>query len=116
MREIRKGFSNQTLAFRKLPFQKLVQEICKNEEKQRQKDIQEMVEDGMLPAGTQYEQERPKIRFTKQALTLLQRSAESKLLALFEDAYMCTLHAKRVTLYNKDVRLAKLLTKEYGPT
>ncbi|KAK7808386.1 hypothetical protein U0070_023387 [Myodes glareolus] len=41
------------------------------------------------------------------ALLALQEAAEAFLVHLFEDAYLLTLHARRVTLFPKDVQLAR---------
>ncbi|XP_071164196.1 uncharacterized protein [Mytilus edulis] len=46
------------------------------------------------------------IRFQSAALTALQEAAETYLTSLFEDANLCTLHAKRVTIMPKDIQLA----------
>lgn len=35
------------------------------------------------------------------------QAAEAFLVHLIEDAYLCTIHAKRVTLYPKDIQLAR---------
>lgn len=37
----------------------------------------------------------------------LQEAAESHLVGLFEDANLCTIHAKRVTIMPKDLQLAR---------
>ncbi|KAF0876274.1 CENPA protein, partial [Crocuta crocuta] len=42
-----------------------------------------------------------------QALLALQEAAEAFLVHLFEDAYLLSLHAGRVTLFPKDVQLAR---------
>nr|XP_033771280.1 histone H3-like centromeric protein A isoform X2 [Geotrypetes seraphini] len=34
-------------------------------------------------------------------------AAEAFLVRLFEDSYLCTIHAKRVTLYVQDIQLAR---------
>ncbi|XP_058884173.1 histone H3-like centromeric protein A isoform X2 [Acipenser ruthenus] len=34
-------------------------------------------------------------------------SAESFIVRLFEDAYLCTIHARRVTLFPRDIQLAR---------
>lgn len=46
-------------------------------------------------------------RFTPQALLALHVASEDYIVALFEDSYLCTLHASRVTLMKKDIILAR---------
>ncbi|XP_048141099.1 histone H3-like centromeric protein HTR12 [Rhodamnia argentea] len=48
-------------------------------------------------------------RWTAEALVALQEAAEDFLVHLFEDATLCTIHAKRVTLMRKDFELARRL-------
>jgi histone H3/H4 len=52
------------------------------------------------------DQERD-IRWTPMALDALQTSAEAYMINLFEDSYLCSIHAKRVTLLAKDMQLAR---------
>ena len=52
-------------------------------------------------------------RFTPQALQALHVSSEDYLIALFEDSYLCTLHASRVTLMKKDINLARRIRGDY---
>lgn len=47
------------------------------------------------------------LRFTREAMQVLQFATESYTIGLFEDAYLCTRHAKRVTLMTKDLALAR---------
>ena len=47
------------------------------------------------------------MRFQTAALLALQEAAEAYLVTLIEDSYLCTIHAKRVTLMPKDMKLAK---------
>ena len=42
-----------------------------------------------------------------QALLALQEAAEAFLVHFFEDAYLLSLHAGRITLFSKDVQLAR---------
>lgn len=51
------------------------------------------------------------IRFEKKALEILHIYTEEKLVRLFEEAYMCTRHAKRVTLMTKDIKLLSKIKK-----
>ncbi|KAL7747068.1 hypothetical protein RI367_007564 [Sorochytrium milnesiophthora] len=48
-------------------------------------------------------------RMQRVALEALQEAAEAFLISLFSDAYLCSLHAKRVTLQHKDILLARKL-------
>jgi histone H3/H4 len=83
LREIRKFQKSTDLLLRKLPFARLVREITENVE----------------PLQT--------IRWQAQALLALQEAAEYHLVGLFEDANLCAIHAKRVTLMVKDIQLAR---------
>jgi len=47
------------------------------------------------------------LRFQSQAVLALQEAAEAYLVSLFEDANLCALHAKRVTIMSKDIILAR---------
>ncbi|XP_004394951.1 PREDICTED: histone H3-like centromeric protein A isoform X1 [Odobenus rosmarus divergens] len=83
LKEIRTLQKSTALLIRKSPFSRLAREIC--------------------------------IKFTRgvdfswqaQALLALQEAAEAFLVHLFEDAYLLSLHAGRVTLFPKDVQLAR---------
>ena len=46
-------------------------------------------------------------KYNREALNALQFASEDYLVGLFEDSYLCALHAKRVTLMKKDMILAK---------
>jgi len=81
LKEIRKYQRSTELLLRKLPFSRLVREITEN----------------ISPVP---------IRFQALAMEALQTAVETHLVELFEDAYQCTIHGKRVTLYPKDIRLA----------
>ncbi|PSS26288.1 histone H3-like centromeric protein [Actinidia chinensis var. chinensis] len=48
-------------------------------------------------------------RWTAEALVAIQEAAEDYLVHLFEDANLCAIHAKRVTLMKKDWELARRL-------
>ena len=47
------------------------------------------------------------------ALEALQEAAEHFLVRFFEDSYLCSAHAKRVTLMCKDLRLLKALKYQF---
>jgi len=46
-------------------------------------------------------------RWQSQAIQALQEAAEAFLVHLFEDTNLCALHAKRVTIMQKDIQLAR---------
>lgn len=46
-------------------------------------------------------------RFSSEAMLALQEACETAVISLLEDAYLCTHHAKRVTLMPADVQLAR---------
>ena len=86
LREIRKYQSSDELLIRKQPFQRLVRAIaCR------------------FDAG---------LRFAASALLALQEAAEGYVVGLFEDSYLCAVHAKRVTLMVRDMHLARRIRRE----
>lgn len=82
LREIRFWQRNTDLCIRRLPFARLVKEV-----------------QGMFS--------RKEYRWQANAMLALQEAAEAHLVSLFEDAYLCSIHAKRVTLMVKDIQLAR---------
>ncbi len=80
LREIRLYQKSTELLLRKLPFQRLVREI-----------------------GAEFKND---IRFQSTAILALQEATEAYLVSLFEDTNLCAIHAKRVTITNKDMQLA----------
>ena len=88
LREIRRYQKSTELLIRKLPFQRLVREICQDLTGQRD------------------------FRWTPQSILALQEAAEAYLVGTFEDANLCAIHAKRVTVMHKDVRLARRIRGE----
>ena len=86
LREIRKFQKSTELLIRKLPFQRLVREIA--------------------------QQFRTDLRFQLFGMLALQEAAEAYLVALFDDANLCAIHAKRVTIMPKDLQLARRIRGE----
>jgi len=87
LREIRHFQKSFNLLVPRLPFSRLVKEISQH-------------------YGP------PHLRFQAAALMALQEAAEAYLVQLMEDAYLCSVHAKRVTLMNKDMTLARRIRGE----
>jgi histone H3/H4 len=88
LREIRKYQKSTDLLIPKLPFSRLVREIC--EEQIRLSEVHEF-------------------RFQSTALLALQEATEAFITTLFEDSLLTAIHAKRVTVTPKDLRLAMRL-------
>lgn len=86
LREIRRYQKGTELLLRKLPFQRLVREIAQE----------------MAP-GT------GDLRFQASAIAALQEAAEMFLVETFDQANLCAIHAKRVTIFPKDLELARRL-------
>lgn len=97
LREIRALQKSFNTLIPKRPFHRLVREIT-----------QMISEDLTRNDPRRLERE---IRYQTAALEALQEATESYLVRLFEDSYLCTLHAKRVTLFPKDVELCRRLRK-----
>eukprot|EP00162_Nutomonas_longa_P009448 comp19250_c0_seq1/m.36098 comp19250_c0_seq1/g.36098 ORF comp19250_c0_seq1/g.36098 comp19250_c0_seq1/m.36098 type:complete len:138 (+) comp19250_c0_seq1:163-576(+) len=84
LREIRKFQKSTDLLIRKLPFARLVREIARE----------------FILHTEEY-------RWQDSAFLALQEASEAHIVSLFEDAYLCTIHSKRVTLMVKDLQLAR---------
>ena len=52
------------------------------------------------------------MRFSPDALDAIREALETSVCALFEDAYLCSMHAKRVTLMDRDIALARRIRGE----
>ena len=81
LRQIRKYQKSTELLIQKLPFQRLVREVC-----------QKMDQD---------------LRFQSTALLALQEAAENYLVGMFEQVNLCAIHGGRVTIQEKDIQLWK---------
>ncbi|XP_062343010.1 histone H3-like centromeric protein A [Osmerus eperlanus] len=80
--EIRKYQKSTNLLLRKGPFSRLVREVCQT-------------------------YARDFMRWQALALQALQEAAEAFLVMLFSDANLCAIHAKRVTLFPRDLQLVR---------
>lgn len=86
LREIRKYQKSTELLLRKRPFQRLVRELA--------------------------QKFRSFLRFQSSALLALQEACESYMVGMFEDSNLCAIHAKRVTIFPKDIQLARRIRGE----
>jgi len=53
------------------------------------------------------------INFSLRGISALHVASEDYLIGLFEDAYLCALHARRITLMKKDMTLARRLRGDF---
>ncbi|OWF51874.1 histone H3.3-like [Mizuhopecten yessoensis] len=88
LREIRMYQKTTELLIRKLPFQRLVREISLKISKFNYK-------------------------FKVAALASLQEACEAFLVGLFEDTNLCAIHAKRITIMPRDIKLARRIRGEF---
>ena len=83
---IRKYQKSTEPLLRKLPFQRLVREIAQDF--------------------------RSDLRFKSSAISALQEASEMYLVELFQDTNLGAIHAKRVTIFPKDIQLARRIRGE----
>ncbi|KAI9371670.1 histone-fold-containing protein [Aspergillus egyptiacus] len=93
LKEIRKYQRSYDLLIQKLPFARLVREVALD----------------LLPAEVGAE-----LRWQSHAILALQEAAEAFLVHLFEDTNLCAIHAKRVTIMQKDIQLARRIRGAWG--
>ena len=86
LQDIRHFQKTTALLIRKLPFQRLVREIAQDF--------------------------KTDLRFQSAAILCLQEAVEAYLVRLFDDANLCAIHAKRVTIMPKDILLARRIWGE----
>ena len=86
LQDIRHFQKTSALLIRKLPFQRLVREIAQDF--------------------------KTDLRFQSAAILCLQEAAEAYLVRLFDDANLCAIHARRVTIMPKDLLLARRIRGE----
>ncbi|KAK3333294.1 histone H3-like centromeric protein cse-4 [Cercophora scortea] len=91
LKEIRRYQANTDLLISKLPFARLVREVA-----------------ALVRPSNQ------EMRWQSQAIQALQESAEAFLVHLFEDTNLCAIHAKRVTIMQKDIQLARRIRGVWG--
>jgi len=89
LREIRKYQKSTDLLIQKLPFSRVVREIAMD----------------MTTDMNNYEDTG--LRWQSSAILALQEATEAYLVHLFEDANLCAIHAKRVTVMQRDIQLAR---------
>ena len=90
LREIRKYQKSTELLIKKAPFQRLVREVVM--------DVEQFCKLEKKGVG---------LRMQSDALMALHQASEAYLVQLFEDANLCAIHAKRVTIMPRDIQLTR---------
>ncbi|KAG6821623.1 hypothetical protein H0H93_000132 [Arthromyces matolae] len=96
LREIRKYQKSTDLLIQRLPFSRLVREIALD----------------MTTDESDYSEAG--LRWQSSAILALQEATEAFLVHLFEDANLCAIHAKRVTIMTRDIQLARRIRGPWG--
>eukprot|EP00388_Colpodella_angusta_P046837 GDKK01070766.1.p2 GENE.GDKK01070766.1~~GDKK01070766.1.p2 ORF type:complete len:109 (-),score=26.67 GDKK01070766.1:161-487(-) len=86
LREIRKYQKGTELLIRKAPFQRLVRELATSQ--------------------------KEGLRFQSSAVLAIQEATESYMISLLADTNLLAIHAQRVTIFPRDVKLARRLRGE----
>ena len=86
LRQVKKYQKSTELLMRKAPFQRLVRELATSH--------------------------KENLRWQGSAILALQEATESFAVGLLSDANLCALHANRVTIFSKDIQLARRLRGE----
>jgi len=94
LKEIRKYQKSHNLLIPSLPFSRLVREVAQSTAASTTAGIQDL-------------------RFQSGALLALQEAAEAYLVTLFEDTVLCSIHAKRVTIMPRDMKLARRIRGDW---
>lgn len=81
LREIKRYQKSNDLLLPRAPFMRLVKSIAEDMDHQ--------------------------LRFQSQSIQALQEATEAYIVGLFEDTNLCAIHAKRQTVYKKDMELAR---------
>ena len=85
LKDIRHFQKTSVLLIRKLPFRRFVREITQDF--------------------------KTDLRFQSAAILCLQEAAEAYLVRLFDDANMCAIHARQVTIMPKDIQLESKISR-----
>ena len=98
LREIRRYQRSTDLLISKLPFARVVREVA-------DEFIEENYDSSASAVG---------LRWQSSAILALQEATEAYLVHLFEDANLCAIHAKRVTIMQRDIQLARRIRGVWG--
>ncbi|KAL9937556.1 hypothetical protein V8E36_003965 [Tilletia maclaganii] len=104
LREIRKYQKSTDLLIQKLPFARIVREVAEDF----------VTGHYGFGRGRFGEAGAIGLRWQSSAILALQEATEAYLVHLFEDANLCAIHARRVTLMQRDLQLARRIRGVWG--
>ena len=98
LREIRRYQKSTDFLIQKLPFQRMLKDMTHNSlEQLKHMDITKLLAIPRMQVST---------------VACHQTTSEAKLVELFEDTNLCAIHAKRVTIMEKDLKLAMRIAQD----
>lgn len=108
LKEIKRYQRTTELLIRKLPFARLVCLILKK------RRLTELITGKVREIALSLIPKNHTLRWQTQAIQALQEATEAYLVHLFEDTNLCAIHAKRVTIMQKDIQLARRIRSAWG--
>lgn len=118
LKEIRQYQRTTDLLLLKLPFARLVSAFppiprdLEPDSTQDRPDANTRIQ--VREVAINYRPIGEEFRWQSQAIQALQEAAEAFLVHLFEDVNLCAIHAKRVTIMQKDIQLARRIRGAWG--
>lgn len=118
LKEIRQYQRTTDLLLLKLPFARLVSacpptpRVLETDSTRVRPDANTRIQ--VREVAINYRPIGEEFRWQSQAIQALQEAAEAFLVHLFEDVNLCAIHAKRVTIMQKDIQLARRIRGAWG--
>lgn len=91
-----------------------MRDVCRNvvdDRKKQARSVESELREEEVDVGVEVMSTMP--RWQAAAIGVLHEASEAYLIGLLEDANLCTLHAKRVTLQREDIRLARKIRRDF---
>jgi histone H3-like centromeric protein A len=114
LKEIRRYQANTDLLMAKLPFARLVRIFHPRPLSHQSQPPLTHSPRQVREVALQFQPTAEELRWQSQAILALQEAAEAFLVHLFEDTNLCAIHAKRVTIMQKDIQLARRIRGVWG--
>ncbi len=115
LKEIRRYQANTDLLMSKLPFARLVRSLPLFSPSPTPFMLtNRLTITQVREIALQFQPDSAELRWQSQGILALQEAAEAFLVHLFEDTNLCAIHAKRVTIMQKDIQLARRIRGVWG--